>query len=138
MLHYFDCPIMCQMFLWMFALSVKRLSPVAHTSVFWFGFNSYFLYQSSRLALSEWQKCSCSLLTVSTWFASAELGLCIFSLFILVYSYLVLINVAPQTWDQLQSGISSHTSIAKYSLLKTAVRSSFCLVWVLHLSACGA
>lgn len=55
-----------------------------------------------------------------------------------VQSHFVLVNVAPQTWDRLQTGICAHMSITKYSLLKTAVRSSLCLVGVLHLSACGA
>ena len=75
---------------------------------------------------------------VSMWFTSAGLGLCRFLQFTSVQSHLVLVNVAPQTWDRLQTGICAHMSIAKYSLLKTAVRSSLCLVGVLHLSACGA
>lgn len=74
----------------------------------------------------------------STWFTSAGLGLCRFLRFTSVPSHFVLVNVAPQIWDHLQTGIRAHMSIAKYSLLKTAVRSSLCLVGVLHLSACGA
>lgn len=75
---------------------------------------------------------------VSTWFTGAGLDLCRFLWFTSVQTHFVLVNVALQTWDCLQTGICAHMSIAKYSLLKTAVRSSLCLVRVLHLSACGA
>lgn len=75
---------------------------------------------------------------VSTWFTSVGLGLCRFLRFASLQSHFVLVNVAPQTWDRLQTGNCAHMSIAKHSLLKRAVRSSLCLVGVLHLSACGA
>lgn len=74
----------------------------------------------------------------NTRFSSAGLGLCRFLWFTSLPSHFVLVNVASQTWDLLQTGICAHMPIAKYSLLKTAVRSSLCLVGVLHLSACGA